>query len=71
MKTKEFKAKIFPLLDRINDALPGVPSDLAMFALAIALGERIADENDNIKERHACFDVMMKIVLAGVEEEET
>jgi hypothetical protein len=68
---KEFEAKIFPLLDRINDALPGVPSDLAMFALAIALGDRIADENDDFEERHACFDVMMKIVLASVEEEQT
>jgi hypothetical protein len=68
---KEFKAKIFPLLDRIDGALTATDPDLAMFALALVLGERIANENDDPEERKACFNVMMKIVLASVEEEET
>jgi alkylhydroperoxidase/carboxymuconolactone decarboxylase family protein YurZ len=70
MIDNKFLKKILPLLDKINAILPDVPSDLAMLALAVALGERIAEENDDMEERVACLSVMMKIVEAGVEEEE-
>ena len=64
-----FKKKMIVLLDRIDAVLPDIPSDLAMFALAITLGERIRAENDDIEEREACFNIMIKIVQTGVEEE--
>lgn len=66
-KKTEFEAEIFPLLDNIDAALPD--GNIALFALAIALGDRIAKENADPEQRLACFDVMMEIVKAGVEEE--